>query len=63
MLRVVNEPRFASLPPTQIVPTLADEGRYLASESTMYRILRQEQQLAHRGAARRWWFIRTTAAR
>jgi hypothetical protein len=29
----VNETRFASLPPTQIVPTLADEGRYVASES------------------------------
>lgn len=51
-LRVVNEPRFASLPPTQIVPILADEGRYLASESTLYRILREENQLAHRGRAR-----------
>lgn len=48
VLRTVNEPRFASLPPTQIVPILADEGRYLASESTLYRILRQERQLAHR---------------
>jgi putative transposase len=52
VLRVVNEPRFASLPPTQIVPRLADEGRYLASESTMYRILREEQQLAHRSGSR-----------
>lgn len=51
VLRVVNEPRFASLPPTQIVPQLADEG-YLASESTMYRILREQQQIAHRGSAR-----------
>lgn len=52
VLRIVNESRFASLPPTQIVPRLADEGRYVASESTMYRILREEQQLEHRGAAR-----------
>lgn len=52
VLRVVNESRFASLPPTQIVPRLADEGRYLASESTVYRILREENQLAHRGRAR-----------
>jgi transposase InsO family protein len=52
VLRVVNEPRFASLPPTQIVPMLADEGLYLASESTVYRILREEGQLAHRGRAR-----------
>ena len=52
VLRVVNEPRFAALPPTQIVPRLADEGRYIASESTIYRILREAQQMAHRGAAR-----------
>lgn len=52
VLRVVNEPRFASLPPTQIVPRLADEGRYLASESSVYRILRAADQLAHRGRAR-----------
>ena len=52
VLRVVNEPRFASLPPTQIVPILADAGHYLASESTVYRILREENQLAHRGRAR-----------
>lgn len=52
VLRTVNEPRFAQLPPTQIVPKLADEGRYMASESTIYRILRQQGQLAHRGAAR-----------
>ena len=53
VLAVVNEPRFASLPPTQIVPRLADEGCYLASESTLYRILRGQAQLAHRGRARR----------
>lgn len=52
ILGVVNEPRFAPLPPTQIVPILADEGRYLASESTLYRILRAANQLAHRGRRR-----------
>lgn len=52
VLRVVNEPRFASLPPTQIVPILADEGTYLASESTVYRLLREADQRAHRGRAR-----------
>lgn len=52
VLRVVNEPRFASLPPTQIVPRLADEGRYLASESSVYRILREQNQLVHRSRAR-----------
>lgn len=52
VLRVVNEPRFASSPPTQIVPRLADEGRYLASESTLYRILREEGQATARGRSR-----------
>ena len=52
VLAVVNEPRFGSLPPTQIVPILADEGRYVASESTVYRILREADQLKHRGRSR-----------
>lgn len=52
VLEIVNEPRFASLPPTQIVPCLADEGRYLASESSFYRILREANQLQPRGRAR-----------
>jgi transposase InsO family protein len=52
VLKLVNEPRFAALPPTQIVPRLADEGRYVASESTLYRILRAEQQLTARSRAR-----------
>lgn len=52
VLRTVNAPRFANLPPTQIVPMLADEGRYLASESSFYRILRAADQLAHRGRSR-----------
>ena len=40
ILKVVNSPEFASSPPGQIVPTLADRGEYLASESTVYRILK-----------------------
>ena len=49
VLTTANQPRYAHLPPSQIVPALADEGRYLASESTFYRVLREEKQLAHRG--------------
>jgi transposase InsO family protein len=52
VLRVANEPRFASMPPARIVPTLADEGVYLASESTFSRLLRAQGQTAHRGRAR-----------
>lgn len=51
-LRVVNLPRFRDLSPNQIVPLLADEGKYLASEATLYRILREEQLLAHRGRSK-----------
>lgn len=52
ILRIANEPRFAALPPAQIVPRLADEGRYVASESSFQRVLRAEGQSAHRGRAR-----------
>lgn len=48
----VNQAEYAHLPPSQIVPKLADDGRYLASESTIYRILHEEKQLAHRGRAK-----------
>ncbi|STQ90173.1 hypothetical protein EV682_12625 [Iodobacter fluviatilis] len=51
ILSVCNSPRFSSVPPSQIVPILSDEGCYLASESTMYRVLRQAHQLQHRGRA------------
>ncbi len=52
VLAAVNRPEFADLSPKQIVPHLADQGEYLASESTVYRLLRAEKQLAHRGKAK-----------
>jgi transposase InsO family protein len=52
VLAVANEPRFAAVPPARIVPMLADEGVYLASESTFGRILRAHGQTAHRGRAK-----------
>lgn len=48
ILATANSPEFAHLPPTQIVPRLADQGVYLASESTFYRALRRRKQLRHR---------------
>lgn len=48
ILAVVNSAEYGHLPPSQIVPRLADRGVYLASESTIYRLLRQSGQLAHR---------------
>ena len=52
LVAVANEPRFASVPPARIVPMLADEGVYLASESSFTRVLRAHGQTAHRGRAK-----------
>lgn len=52
LLAVANTPRFAAVPPARIVPMLADEGVYLASESTFGRVLKAHGQTAHRGRAK-----------
>jgi transposase InsO family protein len=52
VLDVCHSEEFASLPPSQIVPRLADQGRYVASESSFYRVLRAEGQQHHRGRAK-----------
>ncbi len=44
-----NQLPYRSLSPKQIVPKLADKNIYLASESTFYRILRDEDMMHHRG--------------
>lgn len=49
VLAAANQPGYESLTPHQIVPKLADEGRYLASESTFYRVLRAAGQSRRRG--------------
>ncbi len=53
LVGVANEPRFAAVPPARIVPMLADDGVYLASESTFSRVLREQGQAAHRGRAKK----------
>jgi transposase InsO family protein len=49
ILAVCNQDEYAKLPPSQIVPKLADKGIYIASESTFYRVLSANNQLHHRG--------------
>ncbi|MCR4834703.1 MAG: helix-turn-helix domain-containing protein [Butyrivibrio sp.] len=49
VIDTANSPKFASMPSCQLVPALADEGIYIASESTMYRILKEEKMQNHRG--------------
>jgi len=48
IIKVANEPAYTDLPPSKIVPLLADEGHYIASESTFYRVLKAHNQLQHR---------------
>jgi len=49
ILAICNKKEFRSLSPQQIVPALADRGFFIASESSFYRILRNADQLHHRG--------------
>lgn len=49
ILAIANSETYKSLPPSQIVPRLADEGRYVASESSFYRVLREADQQHPRG--------------
>ena len=49
IITTCNEPEYANLPPSQIVPILLDEGIYHGSESSYYRVLKEAGQLHHRG--------------
>ena len=52
VLSIANSPTFRDLCPHQIVPTLADQGVYVASESSFFRILNEEQLNTHRSASK-----------
>ncbi len=52
LLAVFHLPENEDLPPSQVVPKLADQGLYLASESTCYRVLHEIGQQHHRGRAK-----------
>ena len=52
ILFTCNEPKYASLPPGQIVPDLADQGIFIGSERSFYRVLHAHGQLHRRGRAR-----------
>lgn len=49
IIETCNLPEYKSLPPSQIVPILADKGEYIASESSFYRTLRAVDQVNRRG--------------
>jgi transposase InsO family protein len=52
VLDISNSAPFRDLSPKQIVPKLADQGVYLASESTFYRVLKEHKMLAHHQASK-----------
>lgn len=52
VLRVTTSKPFRDKSPKQIVPALADQGEYIASEATFYRVLRAEGLQKHRGRSK-----------
>ncbi len=48
VLAVLHEPRFVDLAPAEVYATLLDEGRYLCSERTMYRLLAAHHEVRER---------------
>jgi transposase InsO family protein len=52
LIAIATSPEFRDHSPSQIVPRLADRGEYVASESTFYRVLRDEDMQHHRGRSR-----------
>jgi putative transposase len=48
VLAALHEPRFAELAPAEVYATLLDEGRYLCSERTMYRMLAENSEVRER---------------
>jgi hypothetical protein len=49
ILDICHQPQYASLPPAQIVPRLADKEQYVASKSSCSRMLHQADEQHHRG--------------
>jgi transposase InsO family protein len=62
VLELLHSPDFQGLSPRQIVPRLADQGLYVASESTMYRLLRAHMHPPGRRARPRQEPVRIVSA-
>jgi putative transposase len=52
LLVLANSPEFRDQSPRQIVPSLADRGVYIASESHLYLLLKKRGLQAHRARSR-----------
>jgi transposase len=60
ILMTANSKFYRDLPPCKIVPMLADNGCYIASESSFYRVLREGNQLAQQGSQQTYKASQTT---
>ena len=49
ILDTMNSEEFASKTPCEVVSILADRGIYIASESSFYKVLKEANELTHRG--------------
>jgi len=52
IISVCCSERFRDMNPHQIVPILAEEGKYIASERSFYRVLKENKLLEHRSECR-----------
>lgn len=52
IVKVATSPEYRNVSVRQIVPRLADAGIYVASESSFYRVLHEEELMAHRSPVR-----------
>ena len=48
IMDAANSPSFRDMSPKQIVPKLADQGIYIGSESSFYRVLKEQNMVNHR---------------
>jgi transposase InsO family protein len=48
LLRTLTSPKYRDLSPRQVIPALAEEGTYIASEATAYRLLHKHSLQNHR---------------
>jgi len=53
ILEVANRPEYRGKAPAEIVAILAENGQYIASERSFYRVLKEYNQLAYRGPGRK----------
>lgn len=52
VVMIATSAKYMNLPPSKIVPMLADQGRYVASETTFYKILKERKLSKHRGKSK-----------